>query len=96
MIRKSRIKYLLIKELSKVILYSLITFIIVYLLQIRHEKIANQFDLNEETQTYYKKNFSHFKTSLINSICPLYPSELGKRTKEKNIYVAQNQIFLKI
>lgn len=77
MVRKSRIKYLLIKELTKFTLFSLITILIISVLQSRSEKIANQFDLNEETQLFYKKNFSHIKNNQ-EKICPLYPKELGK------------------
>ncbi|RNA28974.1 beta-1-4-galactosyltransferase 1-like [Brachionus plicatilis] len=75
MVRKSRIKYLLIKELTKFTLFSLITILIISVLQSRSEKIANQFDLNEETQLFYKKNFSHIKNNQ-EKICPLYPKEL--------------------
>lgn len=75
MVRKTTIKYLLVREIIKYVLYGSFTVFIISLFQSRSEMIANQFDLNDETQLFYKKNFTHF--SNLENICPLYPKELG-------------------
>lgn len=63
-------------ELSKFCSFFVLTVLLICHLQKRHEKLANQFSLNELVELHHQKNYS--SNSIKLPVCSLYPQELGK------------------